>query len=190
MCCCYTYSMFKIVALKLLDARSMLRTGVHQYVQDKCTLLTLMCLFQSKWPMKAGLKTLSFFMPPVLELHHLCGVKIGVSSLAGVCCPGPLFQELVVLWSDMEKKSCQVYRASFCQASFSNKWLAYLPPFPPFVCSHWVWEQIMTLTIMCDVFAARVHAHTLKRRGCLQRKRWIRKGKCQLLSCYCTTISH
>lgn len=43
-------------------------------------------------------------MPPVLEPHHLCGVNIGVASLAGVCCPGPLFHELVVLQTDMEKE--------------------------------------------------------------------------------------
>lgn len=97
---------------------------------------------------------------PVLALCHLYGVKTGVRPLAVACCLGPLFSELVVPGTKVEKKSCQVFKAPFVRyLSMINDWHIFLP-FSPFVWGHWVWEPIMKLTVTCDVFLAGVYVHT------------------------------
>lgn len=115
-----------------------------------------LCLFQ--WSLRAGLWVENVFsLFPVNSSPASCatciGVKIGVRPLAGVCClRAPIFLFRGHLcWG---KENLSGFSSLFCQTSFSDKWVAYLLPFPPFVCSHWVWEQIVKLTIMCGVFPA------------------------------------
>ncbi len=159
---------------------------------------TELSLCLSKWSLRAGLWVRTpcvlwiALLLPVLALCHLYGVKTGVRPSCGSLLSGAPFSGAGCAGDWRGKEKLSGFSGLFCQTSFSDKWLAYLLPFPPFVCRRWVREQIIKLTIMWCVLqpACACTCARIKRRGCLQRKHWIRKGKCQLLSCYCTTILH
>lgn len=121
------------------------------------------------------------------------GQDWGQISLRSLLSGAPFFRSWLCWGMTWRRKGVRFLGASFVRhLSTINDWHISCH-FPLLFCGRWVWEQIMKLTIMCVMclqpVCLCVCAHT-KRRGCLQKKHWIGKGKCQLLSCYCTTILH